>query len=546
MLALLFYGTWWAYDTKVVKGGWWQPRSQEELIVYLSRPVGTDVQLASETMKLFELELMPLPDDVTMSVQCWSNNAFMRVEFESEDVLYSAYPETFRNRLILLAEEMGGMFIYIGGFGDPYFKGGRGGVMSNSTILLTGYNSKELKQLSDGIVARLERNRRARNVRLTSGRSFERSGVDETIILIDRDALARHRLSMREVLGHLQRLLGVDTPWHMIIEGEDKQIQLGFAEASTIQYDAVLAKTLTTSRGERLRLSELISLETRPELSAITRQDQRYAQRINWEFIGTDRMKQAFIKDLIAGLELPYGFTAEDMSGEQITDEEEEEMGRTLLLTVLFIFMTLAALTESFALPLLLMLAVPMALVGVVGVFWADGSAFDSSAQIGLVLMFGIVVNNAILLVNRFRLMVREIVADRGLLDQGVSAKRRLGGFDLWRLPRDVRRGVLKDAIVEGTRIQMRSILLASGTTIAGLMPLLYKVEQAGGGDGKDIWENLALASIGGLASSTVLILMCMPALYWLCTRLGWGFARLGQRMRGEAPPATPELTESG
>jgi multidrug efflux pump subunit AcrB len=545
VVVVLFYGTWWAYDTKVVKGGWWQPSSQEILRVYLSRPVGTDVMLASETMKLFESELLPLPEGVKMSVQCWSNNAYMEVEFETEDVLYSAYPETYRNRLILLAEELGGMFIFIGGFGDPYFKGGRGGVNSNSTILLTGYNSKELKALSDGIVARLDRNRRARNVRLTSGSAFERSGVDETIILIDRDALARHRLSMAEVLGHLRRLLGVDTPWHMIVEGEDKQIQLGFAEASTIQYDAVLAKSLTTSRGERLRLSELISLETRPELSAVTRKDQRYSQRINWEFIGTDRMKQAFIKDLIDGLELPYGFTAEDMSGQQISEEEEEELGRTLILTVIFIFMTLAALTESFALPLLLMLAVPMALVGVVGVFWADGSPFDSSAQIGLVLMFGIVVNNAILLINRFRLMVREIVADRELVGRGVPEKRRLGGLDLWRLEKDERRAILKSAIVDGTRIQMRSILLASGTTIAGLLPLLYEVEQATGSGGKDIWENLALASIGGLASSTVLILMAMPALYWVFTRMGWGLARLVRRLRGGQPVPTTELTGS-
>jgi len=534
LLGVLFYGTWWAYDTKIVKGGWWRPSSQEELIVYLSRPVGTDVTLASETMRLFEDELLPLPEGVKMAVQSWENNAFMRVEFEDDEVLYSAYPETFRNRLILLAEELGGMFIYIGGFGDPYFKGGRGGVMSNSTILLTGYNSKELKNLSDGITARLERNRRARNVRLTSGRSFERSGVDETVILIDREALARHRLTMTEVLGHLRRLLGVDTPWHMIIEGEARQIQLAFAEAGTIQYDAVLAKTLTTMRGERLRLSELITLETRPEMTAITRKDQRYSQRINWEFIGTDRMKQAFIKELIDGLELPYGFTAEDMSGEQISEEEEEEIARTLILTVLFIFMTLAALTESFFLPLMLMLAVPMALVGVVGVFWADGSVFDSSAQIGLVLMFGIVVNNAILLINRFRLQVREQVDDLGLVGQGVADKRRLGGLDLWRLDAPQRLALLRQAIVDGTRIQMRSILLASGTTIAGLMPLLFEVEKTGNSGGKDIWENLALATIGGLASSTVLILMAVPALYWVFTRLGWALARLAARLRRE------------
>jgi len=116
-------------------------------------------------------------------------------------------------------------------------------------------------------------------------------------------------------------------------------------------------------------------------------------------------------------------------------------------------------------------------------------------------------------------------------MGNGVKAKRRLGGFDLWQLEARQRYEILKTAIIDGTRIQMRSILLASGTTIAGLLPLLYKVEQ-GSNEGKDIWENLALASIGGLASSTVLILMAMPALYWIFTRLGWSLARLWRRVR--------------
>ncbi|HOX25693.1 MAG TPA: efflux RND transporter permease subunit [Candidatus Krumholzibacteria bacterium] len=538
VMLLLFAGSWWAFEHRVEKGGWWQPSNEEELILYLSRPLGTDVQLASETMKLFESELLPLPPDVTMSTQAWANNAFMRVEFTTEAVLYSAYPELFRNRLILLAEELGGMFIYIGGFGDPYLKGGRGGINSNSTILLSGYNSKDLKRLSDGIVARLERNRRARNVRLSSGASFEQAGVDETVILVDREALAQHRLSMVEVLGHLRRLLGVDTPWNMTIEGENKQIQLNFAEASTIQYDAVLAKTFTTSRGERIGLGELIRLETRPELSAITRTDQRYAQRINWEYIGTDRMRQAYIRELLDGLDLPYGFTAEDLSGQQISEEEVEELGRTLWLTVLFIYMSMAALMECFALSALMLLAVPMALVGVVGVFWGAGASFDSSAQIGLVLMFGVVVNNAVLLVNRFRLMVREIVADRSLAGRGVPAKARLGGIDLWRLEPAERRAILAQAVVEGTSIQLRSILLATGTTVAGLLPLLYQVEKVGNQGGKDIWENLALATIGGVTSSTILILMVMPALYWVFTRLGWSLIRLRHRGARRSAPA--------
>ncbi|MBM4116604.1 efflux RND transporter permease subunit [bacterium] len=551
VFAGLCYGAVWAYQEKISKGGFWRPAGEETLRLYLERPVGTDVLLTSETMRLFEQELLPLPADVRMRVDCFENWAYMQMEFETDATRISALPELYRNKLIVLAEELGGMFIFVGGFGDPYLKGGRGGAMSNSTILLTGYNSKDLKELSDGISARLSRNRRVRNVMLSSGSQFERAGTEETLVVIRREALARYRLSVAEVTAHLRRLIGVDIPWHMVIEGEDEQIQLSFADAENIQYDAVLGKTMTTSRGEKVRLSELLRLETRPELSAITRKDQRYSQRVNWEFVGTDRMRQSFLKDILAGLELPYGFTAEDVSGQQISEEEKEQLTLTLLLTLLFIFMTLAAMMENLLLPLLVMVSVPMGLIGVVAIFWASDATFDSSAQIGLILLFGVVVNNAILLVNRFRLSLRELVEAQGLTAgpaARVPDKPRLGGWDLWRLPGAEARPLLHRAIVDGTRIQMRSILLATGTTVFGMLPLLYQIEQATG-DTKDIWENLALASIGGLTSSAVLILSAIPAMYWIFTRWGWGLARLGRRLgarrRGSAvaPQFSPQQT---
>jgi multidrug efflux pump subunit AcrB len=537
LMLAVFAGTWWTFAEKVHQGGFWRPRSQEEIVVYIERPVGTDVKLASATMRLFEDELLPVPEGVKMRSTSFDNRAFMRIEFDDE-LLSSAYPEMYRNKLIVLAEELGGMFIWIAGFGDPYLKGGRGGGMSNSTIRLTGYNSKTLKEISDGMMTRMERNRRVRNVRITSGDRFDRNATDETVVLIDREQLATHRLSVAEVVGYLRRLLGIDTPWHMIVDGEDQRIQLAFADADNIQYEQILAKTMITSRGQRVQLGKLIELESRPEVTSINRKDQRYSQLLNWEYIGTDRMRQNYIHELLDGLQLPYGFTAEDVSGEMFTEEEEEELKETLIYTLVFITMTLAALFESFTLPFLALLAIPMSLAGVAGIFWAEGSAFDSSAKIGLVLMFGIVVNNAILLINRFRLQVRELVAERGHAGHGVPVKRRLGGSDLWRLDGAERLDLLRTAIVDGVRIQMRSILLTSGTTVAGLLPLIYNADPS---QGKDIWENLALASIGGLTSSTVLLLSALPALYWISTRIGWAIAGLHDRLRSRRA-ASPVL----
>ncbi|MCU0612872.1 MAG: efflux RND transporter permease subunit [Candidatus Eisenbacteria bacterium] len=521
-------GAYHVFDEKIDKGGFWQTPPEERLRLYMERPPGTDVRLTTETLRQFEHELTPVPDGIHLKSTSWENRGYLEIRFEPER-LRSEYPELYRRRLIMLAEEMGGMFIWIGGFGDPYLKGGAGGGISNSLLKVTGYNSKILDQISRGVVARLEKNRRVRNVRITSGAQFERDAASETVIRIRRDVLVQSGLSVAEVMAFLRRLLGIEVPWRMMVDGEDTRFQLSYADAGTIQQDQVLQAALTTMGGKRVRLGDIISVETQPVVGSINRENQRYARQINWEYIGTDKMRRRFLGDMLAGIDLPYGYTAEDVSGQPLTEEEEEEVQTMLWLTLLFIFMALAAMFESMALPLLIMLSVPMALIGVVGLFWAADGTFDSSAKIGLVLLFGVVVNNAILLVERFRLQIRQTIGANSEWGQIAKGKPRLGGADLWPLDARTRGALLKDAVCSGTRIQMRSILLTSGTTIAGLLPLLIRLTEQT--QGKDIWENLALSSIGGLVSSTVLILVTFPALYWIGVRAGWGIRGLWHRL---------------
>jgi hypothetical protein len=134
-------------------------------------------------------------------------------------------------------------------------------------------------------------------------------------------------------------------------------------------------------------------------------------------------------------------------------------------------------------------------------------------------------VNNAILLVSRFRTESALIMkvkqggdpSERAALFPGL--RKQLGGSDLFKLDKAERSGLLRRAIARGTRIRLRSILLTSGTTIAGLAPLLIHLNET---EDKDIWENLALASIGGLVASTILLIMVMPPIYFYCVRMGW------------------------
>jgi HAE1 family hydrophobic/amphiphilic exporter-1 len=529
LCAVLFWWGWHVYDTKVMKGGFWQFPDREKLICYVEMASGTDVEMTSKTMYEFEQALMPIPDGVRMTSQTWGNQAYMEIEFE-EHMLKTTVPLNYRALLIEKADQTGGSSVYINGFSDrPYFKGAFGGSNLNSLVKITGYNSKKLGEIAERTLARAARSKRVRNTRIVTGGQWDRHRQQEMVITIRRDRLAAYGLTVQDLITQVQRLLGVDFPWTMLIEGEQERLQLSYDDSDNISYADIAEKVIRNQDGEQVRLGDLINIENREMSRSITRINQRYTAYVNWEYLGTEQMRTKYIKDIITGVEgeLPYGYTVEESHREFLTDEEESELNQALFLALAFILMVLAALFESVTLPLLVLVSVPMALVGVVVVFWLTNSTFDSSAKIGLILMFGIVVNNAILLVSRFRTEAALILkvklggdpSERASLFTGM--RKQLGASDLWQLPKEERSGMLRRAIARGTRIRLRSILLTSGTTIAGLAPLLVHLNET---EDKDIWENLALASIGGLAASTILLIMVMPPLFFYCVRSGWTF----------------------
>jgi hydrophobic/amphiphilic exporter-1 (mainly G- bacteria), HAE1 family len=151
--------------------------------------------------------------------------------------------------------------------------------------------------------------------------------------------------------------------------------------------------------------------------------------------------------------------------------------------------MVTAAIFESLRQPLCVLLAVPMALIGVFLIFFFVRANFTREAEIGVIMMGGIVVNNAILLVDH------------------INRVRREAGLHL------------EDAIIRGTLERVRPILMTSATTIFGLLPLVLFTPAANA----TIWNALTYALIGGLLSSTLFVLTTMPAIYLLIERAGAG-----------------------
>ncbi len=534
----IFFGAWHVYDTKVIKGGFWHFPAQEELFLYLEMPSGTDVELTSETLRDFEEQLLPVPEGARMSARAFGNQAIIRVEFEKE-LRKTPLPFHWRELLIARADQTAGSSVYIRGFSDrPYFKGAFGGSALNSLIKITGYNSKRLNEIAQTTLDRVEKNRRARNARITTGAQFERIRQEEMVIKIRRDQLAAHDLTVLDLTAQIRRMLGVDIPWTMLIDGDQERVQLSYQDAEHISYTDIADLVVRNPAGEQVRLGDLIDIERREVSRSITRENQKYTTHVNWEYLGTDQMRQKYLKDVLPGIQLPYGYQAEEARQEFLTQEEEEEIGLAVWMAVVFIFIVLAAVTESLTIPLLVLLAIPMSLVGVFVIFWLTHSVFDSSARIGLVLLFGVAVNNAILLLMRYRAEATLLLKSKLGGDPEVAAslfpplRRALGGSDLWALPASERVGLLMRAVARGTRVRMRSILLTSGTTVVGLAPLLVHMNETAD---KDIWENLALATIGGLVSSTLLLLFITPVVYTTFIRLGWTVRRFFAWVRGRS-----------
>lgn len=560
ILAVAFFFSWKIYDTKVIKGGFWRIPDQEELFLYLQMPAGTQVGVTGDILGQFEETLDPIPDGVRVQSTAFGNQGFIRVEFE-EEVISTYVPTFYRELLVEQADKTGGSAIFIRGFSQsPYFKGRFGGSTMNSLIQLTGYNTKTLNEIAERALVEVGKSRRARNAAITSGTGFRRAGSeDEAVIYIDRQKLAEYGFNLAQVAGYVRRLLGVDTPWRMLIDGDQEQVELAYSDAEDISYSDVAEKMLTSPTGERVRLGDLIQLRTEEVPGEIRREDQRYTVNINWEYVGTDKMRSQYIKDILSGMDLPYGYDAKEAEQEFFTQEEEENLKMMVVLAAVFIFMVLAALFESISLPFLVIMSLPMALVGVVVLFWLTSTSFDSSAYIGLVLLFGIVVNNAILLVSRYRTEAFLILKAKlggdpaSKLALFPEVRKNMGGSDLYLLPKAERASLLRRAIARGTTVRMRSILLTSGTTIIGLLPLLltigsfedrsiwavlWEAVQNFGQTEGDIWENLALSSIGGLVSSMVLLIFTLPVLYYFVVRIGWYGNDVGTALRSRLSPA--------
>jgi HAE1 family hydrophobic/amphiphilic exporter-1 len=238
---------------------------------------------------------------------------------------------------------------------------------------------------------------------------------------------------------------------------------------------------VNTASGQIIPVSAVVSTERRRSPMTIERVD---GQRVT--YITANLESGAALGDVVKKLQsrlrdfpLPKGFSM-IFSGEY---KEQEEAQRDFILSVvmavILIYMVMAAQFERFLDPLIVMVSVPLAFVGVVPALLLTGTSLNIQSLMGIVMLIGIVVNNAIVLVDYINLMRREQNLD------------------------------IREAVIQSGRRRLRPILMTTCTTVLGMLPLAF-----GTGAGGEIQAALARSVIGGLTMSTLITLILIPVVY--------------------------------
>jgi HAE1 family hydrophobic/amphiphilic exporter-1 len=343
-------------------------------------------------------------------------------------------------------------------------------------VELRGYDLDEADRLAREIEMRMQNIEGVADVRLS-----RREGRPEENILFDRDKIATLGLSVQEVARAVQTSVGGSRAGQFRSGGDEFPITVRLRPQDRLSAQDLDDIAVRTRNGQTIPVSALVSTERGRGPSTINRVD---GQRVTFISANLERdvaLGEAVerIRDDLSLMALPDGFSI-TFGGEYLEQQKaQRDFTIAILMALILIYMVMAGQFERFVDPLIVMFSVPVAIVGVVPTLFLTGTSLNMQSIMGLVMLIGIVVNNAIVLVDYINLLRREQDMD------------------------------LMQAIVEAGRLRLRPILMTTLTTILGLFPLAL-----GFGAGAEIQASLARVVIGGLTASTLITLVLIPVAY--------------------------------
>ena len=308
----------------------------------------------------------------------------------------------------------------------------------------------------------------------------QRPGMPEMLVEVDRLKAANMGLNVSDIALTLETAIGGTRSSMYRREGDEYNILVRLREEDRLDLENVGRIPVATPVGPAITAGSVITLRRQEGPTYISRVNQE--RRVFVSGAISDRDLGSVVRDLdaeLSALPMPAGFSVE-YGGEF---EEQQETFRNLffasVLALILVYMVMASQFESLKDPFLVLFSVPLAAVGVVLILLLTETTFNQQAFLGVIVLLGIVVNNAIVLVDYTNLLRR---------DQGIGLQR---------------------AVVTAGMRRMRPILMTTVTTVLGLAPMAL-----GLGEGAELQAPMARVVIGGLVTSTLITLVFIPVIY--------------------------------
>ncbi|MFE7951383.1 efflux RND transporter permease subunit [Streptomyces sp. NPDC057426] len=354
------------------------------------------------------------------------------------------------------------------GIGDTTIAAGDGFGSQDLSVVVKASDADTLKKASEAVKAEVAKLKDVTDVQSDLSQSVPRISVRANAKAAD--------------LGFDDTTLG------MAVAQAVRGTPAGKAILDDTERDIVLtsAKPATTMDGLKalplgpVKLGDIADVKLVPGPVSMTRIDGSRAATITAKPTGDNTgAVSADLQSKIAALDLPKGATASIGGVSEDQSEAFVNLGLAMLAAIAIVFMLLVATFRSLVQPLILLVSIPFAATGAIGLLVITGTAMGVPAMIGMLMLIGIVVTNAIVLIdliNQYR-------------SQGLG---------------------IVEAVVEGGRHRLRPILMTALATIFALLPMALGIT----GDGGFIAQPLAVVVIGGLITSTLLTLLLVPTLY--------------------------------
>lgn len=314
--------------------------------------------------------------------------------------------------------------------------------------------------------------------------SLEES-YDEFVLHTDQETLLQYGLTTGQIVAMLNPTVEKNVLTTVQKDGEDLEVIVQKEADTPASMDDLLAQEVPTATGVPMKLSNLVEVEESSVSNTLDRSEGKYYASVTGTILDDDITKaSAEVDEELDKLDLPKGV---ELGVSGVTADMEEtftQLGVAMLAAIAIVYFILVVTFGEGLAPFAILFSLPFAVIGALVGLWIADETISVSVMMGLLMLIGIVVTNAIVLVDRIIHMERD----------GLS---------------------MREAILEAGATRLRPILMTAIATIGALIPLAIGSEGSG-----LISKGLGITVIGGLTSSTLLTLLIVPIVYEILSKL--------------------------